>query len=138
MTPSSFIVLEALPLTPNGKIDRRALPSPDWSQSDSSAPFVAPRTPVEQQLAKIWAEVLKLEQVSIHDSFFELGGHSLLATQVLARMRQALSINLPLQILFELPTIAKLAGRIEALNWVNPALQKSAEDEAEEYLEGML
>ncbi len=138
MTPGMLMILEALPLTPNGKIDRLALPVPDWSQSDPSIPFIAPRSSVEQQLADIWANVLRLEQVGIHDNFFELGGHSLLATQVLARMRHALSLNLPLQILFELPTIAKLAGRIEALNWVNPALQKSAEDEGEDYLEGVL
>lgn len=95
MVPSTFLLLDALPLTPNGKVDRCALAAPDSSQLDQSATFVAPRTPVEQQLADIWASVLKLEQVGIHNNFFELGGHSLLATQVMSRLRQAFGVELP-------------------------------------------
>jgi hypothetical protein len=79
MVPSAFVRLEALPLTPNGKVDRRALPVPDSTRADLEEDFVAPRTPVEKMLAEIWAEVLGVERVGIHDKFLELGGHSLLA-----------------------------------------------------------
>jgi acyl carrier protein len=79
--------------------------------------FVAPRTPSEQSIAKIWAEVLKLENVGIHDNFFHLGGHSLLATQVISRLRDAFRIHLPLRSLFESPTVVGLAERIDTLLW---------------------
>src|SRR2546430_17696913 len=80
MTPAAFVMLEQLPLTPNGKLDRKALPEPrgERGQADS---YVAPRSPVEEILANIWAQVLHVDKVGIHDNFFELGGHSLLATQ---------------------------------------------------------
>ena len=138
MAPGNLRLLDALPLTPNGKIDRQALSTSDWSRSDQSIPFVAPRTPIEQQLAGIWSGVLSIDQIGIHDDFFELGGHSLLATQVLSRLRQALSINLPLYSLFELPTIAQLAKRIEAIRGVSPIPQQSIDDVTEDYLEGVL
>jgi len=111
MVPSAFVVLEALPLTPSGKIDRRALPTPDFS-SQSSDQYIAPRTPTEKMLARIWAESLKIEKVSIHDNFFELGGHSLKATQVISQVREAFTIELPLRSLFAQPTIAELAATI--------------------------
>ena len=111
MVPSAVVILFALPLTPNGKIDRRALPAPDF-QSELSAKYVAPRNSIETQLALIWAEVLKLEQVGIHANFFELGGHSLLATQVISRSQTAFGIALPLRYLFESPTIAQLGTAI--------------------------
>src|SRR6185369_3712148 len=111
MVPSLFMVLDALPLTPNGKIERKALPVPQ--AGIAGADFVAPRTTAEQTLAAIWSEVLKLERVGVHDDFFELGGHSLLATRVLARLRDALSVELPLRALFEAPRLAGLAVRIE-------------------------
>jgi amino acid adenylation domain-containing protein len=114
MIPSVFVTLESLPLTPSGKLDRKALPKPEGSDMSSSTPYVAPRTPLEQELAEIWAQVLNLEQVGIHDNFFGLGGHSLLATQVVSRVQQALSIDLPLRFLFEFPTIAELSQRLEA------------------------
>jgi hypothetical protein len=85
MVPSRFVMLDALPLTPNGKVDRRALSDPGKSRPDLGTPFVAAGTPVEKELSQIWAEVLSLEQVGIHDSFLELGGHSLLATEVISR-----------------------------------------------------
>jgi amino acid adenylation domain-containing protein len=112
MVPGFFIFLDALPLNPNGKIDRRALPAPDTSDIRLSTNFVPPQNLTEEVLATIWAKVLRLEQVGIHDNFFELGGHSLLATQVMSRVRQAFRIEIPLQLLFENPTIATLAQAI--------------------------
>ncbi|MFN6572323.1 amino acid adenylation domain-containing protein, partial [Dendronalium sp. ChiSLP03b] len=111
MMPQALVILESLPLTANGKIDRRALPKPEL---DTTAEFVAPRTPVEETLAQIWAQVLKIEQVGIHDNFFELGGHSLLATQIISRLQSAFGISLPLRYLFESPTIAQLSEAILA------------------------
>ncbi|HEX7240513.1 MAG TPA: amino acid adenylation domain-containing protein, partial [Longimicrobiaceae bacterium] len=112
MVPGAFVVLERLPLNANGKVDRRALPAPEQG---AGAEYVAPRTPVEEVLAGIWEEVLRLERVGAEESFFELGGHSLLATQVISRVRTAFGVEVPLKALFEAPTVAGLAGRIEAL-----------------------
>ncbi|HEX7241408.1 MAG TPA: amino acid adenylation domain-containing protein, partial [Longimicrobiaceae bacterium] len=114
MVPSSFVVLESLPVTPNGKVDRAALPTPDPAGARRGA-YVAPRTPAEERMAGIWAEVLGLEQVGVEDNFFELGGHSLLATQVISRVREAFRTELPLRGLFEAPTVAELSRRVEAL-----------------------
>ncbi|MDZ4343796.1 MAG: amino acid adenylation domain-containing protein, partial [Candidatus Binatia bacterium] len=116
MVPSFFVFLDALPLTPNGKIDRKALPAPDQTRPDLAAPFVAPRTPVEEVLEDIWAEVLGLTQIGIHDNFLELGGHSLRATQIASRVRDAFQVELPLPCLFATPTIAGLAKIIEGSN----------------------
>jgi amino acid adenylation domain-containing protein len=117
MIPSAFVTLDALPLTPNGKVDRRALPAPEPIQPDRQAAYVAPRTPTETLLANIWAEVLGLERVGIHDHFFELGGHSLLALQVVSRIRQAAGVEAPLQAIFTTPTIAALAQHIDVIQW---------------------
>jgi amino acid adenylation domain-containing protein/thioester reductase-like protein len=110
MIPAAFMLLKSLPLTANGKVDRQALPIPVIGEIES---FIPPRTPVEQVLAKIWAELLGLEKVSVAGNFFELGGHSLLLTQLVVRVREAFQINLPLSILFASPTVAGLAERIE-------------------------
>jgi acyl carrier protein len=112
MVPSHFILLDDLPLTPNGKIDRKALPAPSASRGDDG--YAEPRTPAEETLAAIWADVLKLDRVGIHDNFFALGGHSLLATQVISKLRNAFQIDLPLQALFDARTIHGLAQRIDA------------------------
>ncbi|MEP6486691.1 amino acid adenylation domain-containing protein [Microcoleus vaginatus GB2-A3] len=138
MVPSAFVWLDALPLTPNGKVDRRALPAPDQSRPDQSVTFVAPRSPIEQQLADIWAEVLRLEQVGIHDNFFELGGHSLLATQVISRLRQAFGVELPVRTLFEAPTVADLGARLETVRWAVQELQAHESDTMGDYEEGEL
>ncbi|MEH2060573.1 MAG: amino acid adenylation domain-containing protein [Nostoc sp.] len=113
MLPSAFVMLKALPLTPNGKVNRNSLPAPEQVQQELEQPFVAPRNPIEQVLADIWAECLDVERVGIHDNFFDLGGHSLLATQVIYKMREAFQINLPLRSLFDAPTVAGMAERIE-------------------------
>ncbi|MDV2992203.1 MAG: Tyrocidine synthase 3 [Chroococcidiopsis sp. SAG 2025] len=110
--PNHFVILEALPLLPNGKVNRQILPAPDPASAELK-PDTAARTPVQQLLAAIWGDVLKLERVGIHDNFFQLGGHSLLATQVIARVRSAFEIELPLRYLFESPTIAKFSERVE-------------------------
>ena len=112
MVPSAFVMLKSLPLTPNGKVDRVALPECDRAQQELEITFVAPRTPVEEILAGIWAKILGLEQVSIHDNFFDLGGHSLLATQVISRLREAFKVELHLRCLFESLTVAELAKKI--------------------------
>ncbi|HEX7892592.1 MAG TPA: condensation domain-containing protein, partial [Terriglobales bacterium] len=112
MVPAHFVLLDSMPLSPNGKVDRKQLPAPD-RKADAAGNYVAPRTPTEQILASIWAEVLRIEAIGIQDNFFDLGGHSLSATRVVARVRQAFAVDLPLRKLFETPTIAELANAIE-------------------------
>jgi acyl carrier protein len=126
MIPSAFMFLDLLPLTPNGKVDRRALPTPDLERSRLETKFVAPRTPVEKVLAKIWSEVLGLERVGVHDNFFELGGNSLLATQVMSRAPENFEMELPLARLFETPTIAGLSESIEKAKNSGSKLQAPA------------
>ncbi|MGH7828614.1 MAG: phosphopantetheine-binding protein, partial [Candidatus Binatia bacterium] len=113
MVPSAFVFLDSLPLTPNGKVDRRALPAPDPNGREREETFVAPRTPTEETLARIWSQLLGAERVGVFDNFFDLGGHSLLATQVISRIREAFSMELPLRTLFESPTVGGLAGVIQ-------------------------
>ena len=122
MVPSAFVFLETLPLTPNGKVDRRALAAPDTNRSDSESVDAAPRTPVEENLTKIWAEVLNLKQVGINDNFFELGGDSILSVQVIAKAKQAGVLLTPKQI-FEHQTIAELAA-VAGTNVTNLAEQE--------------
>src|SRR5207245_7373136 len=113
--PVAFVEMQRLPLSPNGKVDRRSLPSPVYARGELGGDHLAARTATQEILAAIWAEVLKLDQIGVEDNFFELGGHSLLATQVVARIRQTFQVELPLRALFEAPTLAGIAIRVEAL-----------------------
>ncbi|WP_375511200.1 amino acid adenylation domain-containing protein [uncultured Nostoc sp.] len=113
MIPSVFVTLNALPLTPSGKVDRLGLPQPDQIHHEREETFVAPRTSFEEELTRIWAEVLRLEQVGINDNFLELGGHSLLAVETLSRVQRIYNVELPLHCLLEAPTVAELAKHLE-------------------------
>jgi len=121
MVPSAIVLLPKLPLTSNGKIDRKALPEPEQVQTKA---YVAPRTPTEEVVANIWAEVLRRDKISIEGNFFDLGGHSLLATQVISRVREHFHVELAMKILFEQPTVAGLAEAITSA-------QQSGTDEAD-------
>ncbi|MEU8263750.1 amino acid adenylation domain-containing protein [Micromonospora sp. NPDC048999] len=110
MVPSVWATVPALPLNSNKKVDRAALPALTPSQLDGAREYVAPRDPTEEIIARIWADVLGVDRVGVHDDFFGLGGHSLLATRVLARLRQAFVTELPLRCLFEATTVADLAA----------------------------
>src|SRR5690606_2271997 len=105
--------LEALPLTPNGKIDRKALPVPEAGAIGEAQAFVEARTPTEIEVAAIFAEILQVERVGAHSDFFELGGHSLLAVRLMSKVDATCKVGLPLQTLFETPTVRDLARRIE-------------------------
>lgn len=113
MLPSAFVVLDALRRTPNGKIDRRKPLSPAQTKPSLEGEYVAPRSPVEEQLVRLWAEVLRLDRIGVLDDFFELGGHSLLATQLISRVRQLYRVELPLRMIFEQPMVAGMAAFIE-------------------------
>ena len=114
MIPSRFILLKQLPLTSRGKIDRQGLPDPGKSRPEIDTPYMAPRTAIEEQLAQIWAEVLSVNQVGIHDDFFDLGGHSLAASKIIARVIQWFQLELPVTALFDSPTVMDMAALILA------------------------
>ncbi|MFV1966025.1 MAG: amino acid adenylation domain-containing protein, partial [Pirellulaceae bacterium] len=113
MVPALFITLDTLPLNPNGKVDRHALPAPGVARPELSEPWVPPCTATEKALAEIWAPLLDVAEVGVHDNFFALGGHSLLATQMVSRIQQVLDVELPLLRLFESPTIAELVAVVD-------------------------
>lgn len=112
MVPSALVLMKTLPLTPSGKVDRKALPAPDWSAVADDRVYVAPRTPAEQEIARVFGEVLHIEKVGIRDNFFDLGGHSLLATRVISRLRAVFGVELEQRIIFEAPTIETLADAL--------------------------
>ncbi|HEY5349039.1 MAG TPA: phosphopantetheine-binding protein, partial [Candidatus Lustribacter sp.] len=114
LVPARFVVLAALPLTPSGKLDRQRLPEPgDPSPADRRA-YVAPRSALETLVTSMWHEVLDAEHVGIHDGFFALGGHSLAAMRLLARLRDALGIELPFRAFFAGPTVEQMAAALQA------------------------
>jgi acyl carrier protein len=114
MVPAVFVTLPALPLTLNGKVDRAALPAPTAdNRLHDAACAVAPRTPVEAEIAALVAGLLGVTTVGVDDNFFLLGGHSLLGTQLIVRLRDAFGVELTLRTLFDAPTVAELAAEIE-------------------------
>ena len=113
MVPATFVMLDAMPLTPNGKIDRRALPAPSQARPPLEQSFVAPRNPIEQQLAQIWSQILDIQLIGIHDNFFELGGHSLLIAKMIFQLEETFQVKLSLGDFFTAPTIEGLNRLIE-------------------------
>jgi hypothetical protein len=142
MVPSFLVFVEDLPLTPSGKVDRRALPAPDGSRQGVAEPYVAPRNSVEAVLAGIWSELLRVDEVGVHDNFFDLGGHSLLATQVVSRIAGVLRVELPLRAVFESPSVTELSstlferseepGAIEAAARIALRVAQLSDDEVRE------
>ena len=129
MVPSDFIFLDALPLTPMGKIDRLALPIPDSKRGTQNKTEIAPRTPLEKQLAEIWCSVLEVDRVGVYENFFDLGGQSLLASDVISLIREVFSVNLPFATLLANPTVEAMASIV---------LQYQADERTDEVLEEAL
>lgn len=129
MLPSTFVMLDALPSMPNGKLDRQALPLVERQRADLDTDFEAPRSFLEESLAKAWCSLLHLDRVSVHDNFFELGGHSLLGAKLISNLRRDMNISLKLIDVFQSPTIASLAELI---------YQRQTEDESEDDLVSLL
>jgi hypothetical protein len=125
MVPAHFVTLAALPQTPNGKIDRKALPAPETGPSAAvAAEFVAPTDDLQESIAAIWRDVLKLPQVGVQDNFFDLGGHSLLAVQAHRRLREALQRDLSITDIFRFPTIQTLSQYLSQDGNDNAAAQQ--------------
>lgn len=133
MIPATYVRLEKLPLTPNGKVDRAALPAPDDTNTLRDNTFTAPRTDMEKAVAGILGRLLGLESVDVEENFFALGGHSLLGAQLMARIRDAFGVEVPLRMLFESPTVAELSAEIERL--LVAKLQAMSETEVQRLLD---
>ena len=127
MVPSAFVLLDQLPLTSNGKLDRKALPAPMNENLGPEQEYVAPRGPVEEIVAAIFAEVLEKDRVGILDNFFESGGHSLLAIQLAGHLRETFQVEVPLRRIFEDPTVAGLAAALLEEEDERPRVQRTAE-----------
>lgn len=143
MTPSAFVLMDLLPRTDNGKLNRGALPR-ELTGAARSTPLVAPRTPLEEQLAEWVCGLLRIEEVGIHDNFFEIGGQSLLTTQLVVRMRDELGVEPPLRSVYEQPTIAQWAELVLREQLANESdselleqLADMTDEEAESFLEGL-
>jgi amino acid adenylation domain-containing protein len=115
LVPTAFVTLPELPLTATGKIDRRALPRPDRELSLLTRTYVAPRSPVEAEVADIWAELLGVDRIGMYDSFFDLGGHSLLGIRALSRVSDAFQVEIPFRTIFETPTVADVASLVDEI-----------------------
>jgi acyl carrier protein len=122
MVPAQVVIMTAFPQTPNRKIDRRALPSPEADALEIESDFEPPVTMVEEDVARLWTELLGVQRIGRRDNFFEAGGHSLLAMQLVVRIRERFTVDLPLKNLFERPTVAGLAEVIDALSWSAPVM----------------
>ncbi len=114
MIPSAFVYMDRLPLTPNGKVDRKALPAPQWKMQEDGV-YIAPQNPIEEKIAEIWSQILRIEQIGIHDTFTELGGHSLQAIQLVAHLQELFKLELPLERFLEGSTVFELANTVKAL-----------------------
>jgi len=144
MVPSTFILLDQLPLNATGKLDRAAMPQPDRSHRECESAITAPRNAVEEILVEIFAEVLRVEKVGIHDNFFDFGGHSLLATRIVTRIRKMFNTELPLRNFFENPTVAEIAeflkshepvpGKMEEKMMLMRKIESLSTDDLEELL----
>ena len=131
MLPSGFVMLDILPLTPNGKVDRRALPVPENLRPDLTTTFKPPESEIEQQISKLWQEVLHLDKVGINDNFFDLGGNSLLMLQVNNKLRTILQRDISVVTMFQNPTIYSLGeylsqktGESSSFESINKRVQK--------------
>ncbi len=124
MVPTVLMQLEKLPLTPNGKVDRRALPAPEHDHSGLAEQFVAPRSPIETELAELWQKLLRAPRVGRRDNFFALGGHSLLVTQLLARVRAQFGVEVAVRDFFKQPTLAEIALLVEDALLANASEEK--------------
>ncbi|MFD2762814.1 non-ribosomal peptide synthetase [Micromonospora eburnea] len=127
MVPAIYVFLDALPLTPNNKVDRKALPAPEAGRRQVRSAYVAPRNPVEEVVAGIWAETLGVDRVGVLDDFFALGGHSLLSTRMVARVREAFGVDVPLHRVFSDPTVAGLTRALSADPAQRAVVEKTAE-----------
>jgi amino acid adenylation domain-containing protein len=146
LVPSSFVILESLPLSPHGKVDRQALPAPGKHDVELGGMYVAPGTPIEEDVARIFREVMGIEAVGIYDDFFALGGHSLLVTQVISRVNRAFQVELSIRVLFDAPTVNGLvtaivesqAGQFEddVLSQMLAEMEGRTEDEVDAALNG--
>jgi len=142
LVPSSFVILESFPLSPHGKVDRQALPAPGKHGVELSGGYVAPSTPIEEAVARIFREVLRLENVGVYDDFFDLGGHSLLVTQVISHVNRDFQVELSVRVLFDAPTVHGLVAAIvegqaeqfedDALSEILADLEGLYEDECEQ------
>ncbi|MDY7095149.1 MAG: amino acid adenylation domain-containing protein [Acidobacteriota bacterium] len=131
MVPSFFVLLDQLPTTASGKLDRRALPQPEAPAADRRRE--PPATETEERLAEIWGEILGLDELGVEESFFTLGGHSLLAVRMLSRVSSRLEVELPVQAVFDAPTVRRLAARVDALRWARQAPEEDLGDDREEF-----
>ncbi|MCW3844162.1 AMP-binding protein, partial [Micromonospora yasonensis] len=127
MVPATYVFLDSLPLTPNNKVDRKALPAPEAGRRQVQSAYVAPRNPVEEVVAGIWAETLGVDRVGVLDDFFALGGHSLLSTRMVARVREAFGVDVPLHRVFSDPTVAGLTRALTADPAQRVVVEKTAE-----------
>jgi hypothetical protein len=137
MVPAAYVRLEALPLTPNGKLDRKALPDPG-EDAYASRGYEAPQGEIEEKLAQIWSDLLKVERVGRNDNFFELGGHSILVIKMLAMVNKCFSVSLTVRTAFEKGTIEKLGAHIDLLMAISQKVTLSETMDEQEYVEGEL